>query len=129
MKVSCNQKIIEATNRKPTVQAIVDFLNKYKDKTDIHLYGWLYIQCNDEMHNINYNINYWDFGFCSFDLTKDKNINPSYQFMNTIEITELYNDGEKKLQELIDKTLYEYITYQKAIIMNEKLDRIEEDFK
>lgn len=129
MKVSCNQKIIEATNRKPTVQAIVDFLNKYKDKTDIHLYGWLYIQCNDEMHNINYNINYWDFGFCSFDLTKDKNINPSYQFMNTIEIAELYNDGEKKLQELIDKTLYEYITYQKAIIMNEKLDRIEEDFK
>jgi hypothetical protein len=49
--------------------------------------------------------------------------------LNTIEIAELYNDGKKKLQELIDKTLYEYITYQKAIIMNEKLDRIEEDFK
>ena len=125
MKASCNQKITEATNRKPTVQAIVDFLNKYKNKTDIHLYGWLYIQCNDEM----FNANFWDFGFCSFDLTKDKNINSSYQFMNTIEIAELYNDGEKKLQELIDKTLYEYITYQKAIIMNEKLDRIEEDFK
>jgi hypothetical protein len=125
MKASCSQKIQEATSRKPTVQKIVDFLNKYKNYTDLKLYNWLYIQCNDDT----FNIDYWDFGFCSMDLSEKDKANPDYRCLNTIEIAELYNDGEKKLQDLIDKTLYEYVTYQKAIMMNEKLDRLEEDFK